>query len=64
MMPERPLFWGIHQPWLFYLLAALALVIFGFGVALRVRPWFGDHNPFSRLTGAGLLRARFRWWGR
>ncbi len=38
-MVERTMFWQIAQPWLFYLLAGIALGIFGFGISLYFLVW-------------------------
>ncbi|MDP2646625.1 MAG: respiratory nitrate reductase subunit gamma, partial [Desulfobacterales bacterium] len=35
----RPLFWQIHPVWAFYLLAAIALGVFGVGLYVRIAPW-------------------------
>lgn len=39
MPPTRPLYWNIDFVWLFYLLAAVAIISFAYGMARRVVVW-------------------------
>lgn len=39
MVPSRPAYWEIEPIWLFYALAAVAVLVFGAGVARRVVGW-------------------------
>ncbi|MBW2015242.1 MAG: 4Fe-4S dicluster domain-containing protein [Deltaproteobacteria bacterium] len=39
MTPFRPTYWNIHPVWAFYLLAGVALAIFGAGLASRISLW-------------------------
>ena len=65
-MPQRPLFWSIQGAWLFYLCAAVALAVFGYGLGCRVRVWLSGtrgrgpvpQGALSRLLVDGLLGRR------
>ena len=39
MIPERNYFWGIQSGWLFYVLAAITLAIFAFGIRNHISIW-------------------------
>ena len=39
MTPHRPVFWDIETTWPFYLLAALAVGAFLFGVWIHLKVW-------------------------
>ncbi|MFC1609964.1 heterodisulfide reductase-related iron-sulfur binding cluster [Myxococcota bacterium] len=59
MTESRPAYWEIQPTWLFYVLAAIAVVIFGIGVFRRVAAWRG-RGPFAgpRLGTAVVAWAR------
>jgi Fe-S oxidoreductase/nitrate reductase gamma subunit len=58
MSIERVHFWGISAVWLFYVLAAIAVVIFAVGVYFRVSVWLAARErraPRVSLAGLGNL---------
>ncbi len=68
-MPARIPFWNIEAAWVFYLLAALALALFGLGLALnlaRWRPgfaWGGFRAARLKAVLADALLGRRIWRG-
>jgi len=67
LIPGREYFWSIDHPELFYLFALAALVSFGRGVWLKIRPWLAAPRGLRPLEPArtavillrdGLLGAR------
>ncbi|MCD4677470.1 MAG: 4Fe-4S dicluster domain-containing protein [Desulfobacula sp.] len=49
-MPHRPLFWQIEHRWLFYVLAAVALIVFFCGLMFRVRIWCKSRGALPKLN--------------
>jgi Fe-S oxidoreductase/nitrate reductase gamma subunit len=51
MMPERPIYWQIGEVWIFYVLAALTVGLFAYGVTAHIRVWLksaaGNRTVFS-----------------
>ncbi len=67
MVEERPGFWLIAHPGVFYALSVVALVFFGLGMGIRVRAWIGGTRgtrgqevrpDLSALLVDGLLGRR------
>ena len=48
---ERTYFWGVHAVLLFYVLAALSVVVFLFGVYRRVSVWLSAPRGRPRRLG-------------
>ncbi len=55
-MVHRTMFWQIAEPWIFYLLAAIALGIFGFGLSVYIIVWKRSDSKASLKTSSAGLR--------
>ncbi len=52
MSAQRPMFWQIESTWIFYLLAAVAVVLFLIGAGSHIWVWRKSSKPMS-LSGIG-----------
>jgi Fe-S oxidoreductase/nitrate reductase gamma subunit len=52
----RSLFVHAGPPWIFYVLAGLAVAVFGLGVWVRLVPWWRGRGGFGRTSAGRIIR--------
>ena len=56
MTPHREHFWNLEAIWLFYVLVAVALTAFAYGIWRQVRRWRSARSSGYRLSWRRLLK--------